>query len=133
MALDWADNTEPDFNHYDVFRSTTTGGPYLKQNVANLTTSAVHRHDQRHNGTTYYYVVRAYDNNTNQSDPSAERSATPTAPASPPLVFEGEAMTRVPNDNVAVRVIAEAPASVGNTLGFRSSPSAGTRQYTTAY
>ena len=133
VALDWANNTEPDFNHYDLFRSTTTGGPYLKQNTTNLTVSQFTDTNVT-NGTTYYYVVRAYDNNNNESDPSTERSATPTVPVGPPpapIVFEGEVMTRVPNDNVAVRVIAEAPASAGNTLGYRSSPSAGTRQYTT--
>jgi PKD repeat protein len=46
--------------------------------------------------------------------------------------FEGESMTRSTTDTSAIRVIAEAAASAGNTLGFRKSPTSGTLQYTTA-
>ena len=80
MSLDWSDNTETDFNHYEVFRSTIQGGPYTKQSTTNLTTSAFTDNVNVQNGTTYYYVVQAFDNSTNPSGFSAEKSATPTAP-----------------------------------------------------
>ena len=40
-------------------------------------------------------------------------------------------MTRTPNNDAAMRALAETAASGGNTLRFRTSPSAGVRQYTT--
>ena len=56
---------------------------------------------------------------------------TLTATYRPQVWFEGETMTPTPNDGVAVRTIANASASGGNTISFRTSPSYATKQYTT--
>ena len=78
VQLSWAGNTEPDLAGYNVYRSTTTGGPYSKVN-ANLVTSPSYVDGGRTNGTKYFYVVRAVDTSTNESGNSNEANATPTA------------------------------------------------------
>ena len=40
MALDWADNAETDLAGYNVYRSTTSGGPYTRVNSAPIPASA---------------------------------------------------------------------------------------------
>ena len=76
-SLDWANNSESDLAGYDVYRSTTSGGPYTKVNSAVVTTSA-YTDTGLTNGTTYYYVVRAVDTANNESANSNQASATPT-------------------------------------------------------
>lgn len=74
IALDWADNSEPDLASYNVKRATASGGPYSQ--IDNVTASA-YTDTSVTAGTTYYYVVSAVDTGANQSDNSAEASATP--------------------------------------------------------
>jgi fibronectin type 3 domain-containing protein len=73
ISLDWADNTEPDFASYTVYRSTTSGGGYTRI-ATDLTTSA-YTDNNVTDGTTYYYVVTAVDTAVNESGKSAEASA----------------------------------------------------------
>ncbi|MHC4113618.1 MAG: cellulase family glycosylhydrolase, partial [Planctomycetota bacterium] len=75
VSLDWNDNTEPDLAGYDVYRSTTSGGPYSVIDF-DLTQSD-YTDNSVSNGTTYYYVVTAVDTNLNESAYSNEASATP--------------------------------------------------------
>ncbi len=77
VSLDWADNTEPDLAGYDVYRSTTMGGPYSVIDF-DLTTSE-YTDNSVSNGTTYYYVVTAVDTSFNESGYSNEASATPAS------------------------------------------------------
>ena len=81
MSLDWADNTDSDLAGYDVYRSTTSGGPYTQANGALVTTSS-YLDSGRVNGTTYYYVVRAVDTSGNESGNSNQASATPSGSTS---------------------------------------------------
>ncbi|MFA5423480.1 MAG: glycoside hydrolase family 30 beta sandwich domain-containing protein, partial [Phycisphaerae bacterium] len=84
VSLDWADNTEPDLDGYNVYRSTTQGSGYSP--IATDVTDSDYLDNAVTNGTTYYYVVTAIDNLSNESDNSNEASATPqdsTAPAAP--------------------------------------------------
>jgi hypothetical protein len=63
---------------YNVYRGTTSGGPYVF--LANTTsTYSVYQDSTVTNGTTYYYVVREVALNTNELCQSNEVSATPTA------------------------------------------------------
>lgn len=79
VSLDWADNTEPDLAGYNVYRGTTSGGPYVKVNSSLVTTSA-YTDTGLANGTPYFYVVTAVDLSTNESSSSNQASATPQAP-----------------------------------------------------
>ncbi len=79
VTLDWDDNTEADLAGYNVYRSEVSGGPYTK--VATVATVTLSKHNDTGltNGTTYYYVVTAFDDSGNESGYSAEVSATPTS------------------------------------------------------
>jgi fibronectin type 3 domain-containing protein len=70
---------------YYVQRATVSGGPYVQIAVpaANSYTNT-----GLTNGTTYYYVVSAF-NSAGQSANSSQARATPTAPASPPAAPTG--------------------------------------------
>ncbi|MCB9857260.1 MAG: fibronectin type III domain-containing protein [Phycisphaerales bacterium] len=72
IVVDWNDNPEPDLTHYNVYRSTTSGGPYT--NIGSSTTSD---YDDTTVvlGTTYYYVVSA-NAQGNESDASNEDFGT---------------------------------------------------------
>jgi len=74
INLAWSANTEADLASYNVKRSETAGSGYtVITNVASTSfadTNVV-------NGTTYYYVVSAVDFAGNESDSSAEASASP--------------------------------------------------------
>ena len=79
IDLDWNDNTEPDLDGYNVYRSTAPGGPYGPLN-GSLVGGSAYTDTSVTNGTTYYYVVTAVDESGNESDDSNEASATPDAP-----------------------------------------------------
>jgi hypothetical protein len=76
VSLDWNNNSESDMNGYNVYRSTTSGGPYTKLNGALLANSA-YTDNSVVNGTTYYYVVTAVDIVSNESGYLSQVSATP--------------------------------------------------------
>jgi endonuclease I len=76
VDLSWSANTEPDLAGYNIYRSTTSGGPYSQLNgpptgQTSYTDTAVSA------GTTYYYVVTALDLSSNESTASGQASATP--------------------------------------------------------
>jgi len=76
VSLDWNNNSEVDFNGYNVYRSTTSGGPYTRLNGA-LLTSSDYIDNSVTNGTIYYYVVTAVDTSLNESANSSQVSARP--------------------------------------------------------
>ncbi len=76
VSLDWNNNTEPDVNGYNVYRSTVSGGPYTRLN-GTLLTSSDYNDTSVTNGITYYYVVTAVDTSLNESANSSQVSATP--------------------------------------------------------
>ena len=73
VSLTWSYGTEPDLAGYEVFRSPTPGGPYVK-----LTSSLLDRPAFTDRtpppGMPSFYVVRAVDSSGNESDPSPEVS-----------------------------------------------------------
>jgi len=97
VALDWADNTEPDIARYTVYRSTAGGGPYNA--VATGVTFSSYSDNSVINGTTYYYVVTAADTSLNESVNSAQASATPQFPP-PPAVPTSLAATVVSTSRI---------------------------------
>ena len=83
ITLNWDDNSEPDVASYNIYRSGSPGGPYVTPIDTSVTS------DYTDTGltldTTYYYVVTAVDDGTNESGNSNEANATPidTPPAVP--------------------------------------------------
>jgi hypothetical protein len=81
VALSWTASTGA--TGYNVKRSTTSGGPYTQVGEP---TSTSYTDTSLTNGTTYYYVVSALDS-AGESANSAQISALPAAPTSPPASF----------------------------------------------
>ena len=75
--LQWDANTEPDLAEYGIYRSTSSGGPYVNVDNDDATTYA---DGGLVNGSTYYYVVTALDNSGNESTYSNEIAVTPSDP-----------------------------------------------------
>ena len=74
VLIDWNDNSELDLDGYNVYYSTTEGGPYVEANTVLLTSSA-HLHTGLTNGVIYYYVATAVDDSGNESSFSNEDAA----------------------------------------------------------
>ena len=70
VGLSWTANSESDLDHYDVYRSTTAGGPYAQINGVPLVTPSFDDAGLT-NDTTYYYVVRR---STRAATPAATRT-----------------------------------------------------------
>ena len=70
---------------YYVQRATVSGGPYVQIAVPATNT---YSNTGLTNGTTYYYVVSAF-NSAGQSANSSQASATPSAPVTPPTAPAG--------------------------------------------
>jgi fibronectin type 3 domain-containing protein len=78
VTLTWTASTGA--TGYNVKRATTDGGPYTQLAAP---TSPTYRDSSVTNGTTYFYVVSAFDA-AGESANSAQASATPQAPLLPP-------------------------------------------------
>jgi len=111
-ALDWADNTESDFDHYNVYRSAVPGGPYARINAAPIRVS---EYDDvgLDPGDLCCYVVTAVDKSGNESGVSNEvvirLNRPPVADAGPdqivsmrrPAILDGSASYDADGDVVA--------------------------------
>ncbi len=91
VSLDWLDNSEEDLDGYNVYRSTTSGSGYSKIN-GSLVINSFYTDDSVTNEITYYYVVTAVDESTNESGYSTEAPATPTS--NPPTVYNFVGITQ---------------------------------------
>lgn len=83
VDLTWMANGESDLAGYNLFRSTTTGGPYTKVNGALISGTST-TDTGLTNGTIYFYVLQAVDTSNNSSPDSNEASATPDGAGGPP-------------------------------------------------
>ncbi len=91
IALDWADNTEPDLAGYHVERSATAGGTFTRLTSSPIAASA-YTDAAAPGGATSFYRVLAVDASGNASAPataSAERPGTPPPPAEPVRINTG--------------------------------------------
>ncbi|MCA9727355.1 MAG: hypothetical protein KC729_06705, partial [Candidatus Eisenbacteria bacterium] len=89
VDLDWSNNGEPDLAGYNVYRATSSGGPYSQLN-GSLLAASLYTDATVANGTTYYYVVTAQDATGNESAAGNEATATPVSPGGDPVVWINE-------------------------------------------
>jgi len=128
VALDWDDNTESDLDSYTVYRSTTQGGGYSA--IASGLSGSAYSDASAVNGTTYYYVVTASDNDGNESSQSSEAQATPQGDGSGALNTYIEAEDYVNASGFApFSVQSDATASGGNMVVW---PNNGSNQIDTS-
>ncbi len=136
VALSWgaaSDNTA--VTGYQILRSTTNGSGYGLVSTSNTT---VYVDINLTNGTTYYYVVKAYDAANNISANSNQAQATPVdsvAPSVPSNLTATVSGTQVSlswvasTDNVAVsQYLIERSSS--NTSSFTQIATSNTTSYT---
>lgn len=76
VSLDWNENTEPDLDGYNVYRSTTFGNGFVKLN-GSLLKDSNYLDGIVTNGTVYFYVATAVDKSSNESGDSTVVSAIP--------------------------------------------------------
>ena len=76
VILNWEDNYDGDLAGYNIYRSTALASGYAQVN-SSLVSASEYTDNGLTNGTTYYYVVTAVDDGSNESGYSNEVSATP--------------------------------------------------------
>jgi hypothetical protein len=75
-TLSWTASTSPNIQGYNIYRGTTSGGPYpTKVNTSLVTTGLSFTDSTVLAGQVYYYVATAVDISGNESAYSAETSA----------------------------------------------------------
>ncbi len=78
VTLSWTANPEGDVSGYNVWRATTSSGPYTMFN-AGLVVPTTYTDTTVVNNTTYYYVITAVNASLDESPFSNEVAATPMA------------------------------------------------------
>src|SRR3990170_1226011 len=85
IDLSWTPSTSTGVTEQRIYRGTTTGGPYsLATTIANNTTSTYTDSTGLTNGTTYYYVIRAFgggqeSGNSNEANMAPADNIAPNA------------------------------------------------------
>ena len=122
VSLDWADNTEPDFSEYGVYRNTTgtTPSSIAVDKIAEVRASRFVDTEVTI-GTTYYYWINAFDLLQNVSGFTSAVTAVPTyvgggsvdptAPGTPSaMVFSAETTYLGTDGTAFARISLTAPA-----------------------
>lgn len=81
VTLNWVASTTPNVT-YNVYRSTVSGSGYSQINASPVTTTSFLDANVT-NGTTYFYVVRAFDGTTESVNSNQVTAVIPSAPAPP--------------------------------------------------
>lgn len=108
LNLTWTANTEPDLNHYNVYRGTTQGFAVIPGTTTPVATPTTNSYSDTGltASTTYYYKVAAVDNSGNIGTLSDEASGTTTSAAdttAPTVTITNPANNaRVPAGNLTV-------------------------------
>ncbi len=79
--LEWRHSFDPALDYYNIYRSTTSGGPYT---LLTDTVQAQYEDDGLTANVTYYYVVTTVNDGEEESVYSNEASATPYGIPDPP-------------------------------------------------
>ncbi|WP_158279897.1 Ig-like domain-containing protein [Coraliomargarita sinensis] len=127
-SLTWDSSSAADFASYKVYRSETAGGPYTE--IAFDLSTNQYEDSNITEGTTYYYVVTALDDNGNESVLSGEQSVTSLVSnivLAADYPFNGSSSASVDTDlNTSASTLAQGPdlnASYDTrTFGVRGNP-----------
>lgn len=76
VTLNWGASTSSNIAGYNVYRGTTSGGPYTKLNTTALITGTSYTDSSVTAGQTYYYVATTVDLSGNESGYSPQATAT---------------------------------------------------------
>jgi hypothetical protein len=79
VTLNWVASVSANISGYNVYRSTTSGGPYTKLN-SSVVVGITYTDSNVVAGQTYYYVATAVDINNNESAFSAQAQAVVPTP-----------------------------------------------------
>lgn len=79
VSLTWTSSTTPNISGYNVYRGTTSGGPYTKMNT-NIVPATSFSDGVVTAGQTYYYVATTVDQSDNESTYSNEARAVVPSP-----------------------------------------------------
>jgi len=79
VSLSWVASTSANVAGYNVYRATTSGGPYTKVNTS-LVTVLSYADNAVQAGQAYFYVVTTVDTSNNESAYSTAAPATIPAP-----------------------------------------------------
>ncbi|MBK6914726.1 MAG: hypothetical protein IPH11_14150 [Ignavibacteriales bacterium] len=92
IKLTWNKNTEADFSHYRIYRDTVTNFIYDTTRIVGITSDTLFYDNLpiTNKEKKYYYLVTAFDNQNNQSEPSEEVTVTITGMTEhPPIGDDG--------------------------------------------
>jgi hypothetical protein len=78
-TLTWSASTSSNVAGYNIYRSTTSGGPYTKIN-SSLVNGTTYTDLSTLAGVTYYYVVTAVDGSSNESSYSNQTQGSVPTP-----------------------------------------------------
>lgn len=81
VSLNWVASTSSSAVGYNIYRGTTTGGPYTKVN-SSVVVGTTYIDSTALAGQTYYYVARAVDGSGKESQNSGEAPTAVPASAS---------------------------------------------------
>jgi fibronectin type 3 domain-containing protein len=119
VSLSWTANSEPDLAGYNLYRATTDGGPYSTKVNTTLLTGTSTTDTGLTNGTPHYYILKAVDTSTNESDASSQAAATPFVDLTPPAA--PTVLTAAPgNRQVSLSWTAPADLDVAGYNVYRS-------------
>lgn len=77
VELDWNEVSADDLDGYRLYRDTASGVSTSGDPVKGIFSETSYTDESAENGTTYFYVVTAVDNASNESDTSDEVKVTP--------------------------------------------------------
>ncbi len=77
IALTWSANTETDLAGYNLYRSSSPSGTFVKLNTAGLLTSTSYNDTTAAAGQTWYYQLTAVDTSSNESSAATANATIP--------------------------------------------------------
>jgi fibronectin type 3 domain-containing protein len=80
VALSWVASTSSNIAGYNVYRGTTSGGPYSTKANSSAVAGLTYTDTTVLAGQTYYYVLTAVDTSGNESGYSTQAAATIPTP-----------------------------------------------------